>query len=45
MKTNIFLEEDSISSSKWFKEFDGASSEFESLTLPIPWLRADGEIS
>jgi hypothetical protein len=45
IKTNIILEEDSISSSKWFKEFDGASCEFESLTLQIPWLWAAGEIS
>lgn len=40
IKTNISLEEDSISSSEWFKEFDG---EFESLTLQIPRLRAAAE--
>jgi hypothetical protein len=39
------LEEDSIFSSKWCKEFDGTFGEFESLTLQIPWIRAAGEIS
>ncbi len=46
IKTNISLEEDSICSSKLFKEFDGTSGEFESLLTPqIPRLWAAGEIS
>jgi len=45
IKTNISLEEDSICSSKWYKEFDGTFGEFESLILQIPRLRAAGEIS